>query len=137
WSRRSRRLARLLRILATVIREPGLHPARLAAQIGTSERTLYRDLEHLREIGFQVIYSEGYRLQEALLLSPDVHAGPHGLTEAYAELRRLVEKESAPTFAAQLDAEVATLAPAALAALFAEAVERRLALPNRSRRSRS
>ena len=124
----------MLRILDHVIREPGLDPVHLAARVGTSERTLYRDLEHLREIGFGITYADGYRLQEELALSPATHRGPHGLAEAYAELRRLVEAEAPPSFAAQLEGEVDALAPAALARLFAEAVERRLALPNRPRR---
>ncbi|MGH7922286.1 MAG: hypothetical protein ACREQM_20460, partial [Candidatus Dormibacteraceae bacterium] len=124
----------MLRILATVIRRPGIDPAHLAARVGTSERTLYRDLDHLREIGFEIVFADGYRLQEALHLSPAVHDGPRGLAEAYAELRRLVETEAPPAFAAELEGEVDALAPAALASLFAEAVERRLALPPRPRR---
>jgi predicted DNA-binding transcriptional regulator YafY len=128
------RLARLLRILATVIATPGLHPARLAAAVGTSERTLYRDLDHLRQIGFDVIHADGYRLQEELALGPEVRPSPQGLADAYGELRRPVQAEAPSTFGDQLEAEVAALAPAALAHLFAEAVERRLALPNRARR---
>lgn len=124
----------MLRILDHVIRRPGLDPARLAAAVGTSERTLYRDLDHLREIGFDIIHADGYRLQEALALSPGTHRGPQGLAEAYGELRRLVETEAPATFAAQLEGEVDALAPAALAELFAQAVERRLALPARPRR---
>ncbi len=124
----------MLRILDNVIRRPGLDPVHLAAAVGSSERTLYRDLEHLREIGFDISYADGYRLQEALALSPTTHRGPHGLAEAYGELRRLVEAEAPAAFAAQLEGEVDALAPAALAQLFAEAVERRLALPNRPRR---
>lgn len=124
----------MLRILDHVIRRPGLDPARLAAAVGTSERTLYRDLDHLREIGFDIIHADGYRLQEALALSPGAHRGPQGLAEAYGELRRLVETEAPAAFAAQLEGEVDALAPAALAELFAQAVERRLALPARPRR---
>lgn len=124
----------MLRILDHVIRRPGLDPARLAAAVGTSERTLYRDLDHLREIGFDIIHADGYRLQEALALSPGAHRGPQGLAEAYGELRRLVETEAPAAFAAQLEGEVDALAPAALAELFAQAVERRLAIPARPRR---
>ncbi|MBO0701355.1 MAG: hypothetical protein J2P38_00360 [Candidatus Dormibacteraeota bacterium] len=124
----------MLRILDNVIRRPGLDPVHLAAAVRTSERTLYRDLEHLRAIGFDITYADGYRLQEALALSPTTHRGPHGLAEAYGELRRLVETEASASFAAQLEGEVDALAPAALAELFAEAVERRLAIPNRPRR---
>lgn len=124
----------MLRILDHVIRRPGLDPVHLAALVGSSERTLYRDLDHLREIGFDITYADGYRLQEALALSPATHRGPHGLAEAYGELRRLVESESPASFSGELEGEVDALAPAALARLFAEAVERRLALPNRPRR---
>lgn len=124
----------MLRILDNVIRRPGLDPVHLAAAVGSSERTLYRDLDHLREVGFDIAYADGYRLQEALALSPATHRGPHGLAEAYGELRRLVESEAPASFAAQLEGEVDALAPAALAELFAQAVERRLALPNRPRR---
>lgn len=124
----------MLRILALVIRRPGIDPAHLAAQVGSSERTLYRDLEHLREIGFDIMFAEGYRLQESLALGPGAHAGPRGLAEAYGELRRLVEAEAPSSFAGELEGEVDALAPAALAGLFAEAVERRLALPRRPRR---
>ena len=41
---RAERLARLLRVLAAIISEPGLNPLELADRAGVSERTLRRDL---------------------------------------------------------------------------------------------
>jgi Xaa-Pro aminopeptidase len=63
---RARRLARLLRILAAIIAEPGLNPLELADRAGVSERTLRRDLAELRELGYEVAYTSGYEVQEKL-----------------------------------------------------------------------
>ncbi len=63
---RAERLARLLRVLAAIISEPGLNPLELAAKAGVSERTLRRDLAQLRELGYEVAYSSGYEVQEKL-----------------------------------------------------------------------
>ena len=52
---RARRLARLLRILAVVIAEPGLNPLELSERAGVSERTLRRDLIQLRELGYVAV----------------------------------------------------------------------------------
>ena len=60
------RLARRLRILAAVIREPGLQPSRLAERSGISESTLFRDLRVLRRDGYSITYRDGYQLQESL-----------------------------------------------------------------------
>ncbi|MEA2644126.1 MAG: DeoR-like helix-turn-helix domain, partial [Chloroflexota bacterium] len=65
---RARRLARLLRILADVIAEPGLSPAELAERSGVSERTLRRDLIELKSLGYEVSYTGGYDVQENLNL---------------------------------------------------------------------
>jgi Xaa-Pro aminopeptidase len=65
---RARRLARLLNILAAIIAEPGLNPLELAERAGVSERQLRRDLNQLRELGYQVEYSSGYEVQEKLNL---------------------------------------------------------------------
>lgn len=65
---RAQRLARLLRVLAAVVAEPGLNPLELAERAGTSERTLRRDLAQLRELGYAVTYSSGYEVQEKLNL---------------------------------------------------------------------
>jgi hypothetical protein len=46
---KARRFARLLSILAAVIREPGLSPARLAARAGVSERTVGARLAQARQ----------------------------------------------------------------------------------------
>ena len=65
---RAQRLARLLRVLAAVIAEPGLNPLELADRAGVSERTLRRDLAQLRELGYEVAYTSGYEVQEKLNL---------------------------------------------------------------------
>jgi Xaa-Pro aminopeptidase len=65
---RSQRLARLLRVLAAIVAEPGLNPLELADRAGVSERTLRRDLAELRELGYEVQYTSGYEVQEKLNL---------------------------------------------------------------------
>ena len=65
---RAERLARLLRVLAAIIAEPGLGPLELAGRAGVSERTLRRDLAHLRDLGYDVAFSSGYEVQEKLNL---------------------------------------------------------------------
>ncbi|MBO0705768.1 MAG: HTH domain-containing protein [Candidatus Dormibacteraeota bacterium] len=126
WSGRARRLARLLRILAAVIREPGVRPDELARLIGASQRTVFRDLTRLRRLGYAVVFSDGYRLQESLSLEGGDAGGPRRLADAYAEEIRLVRAEAPDELATRVENEVDALAPAALAELFAEAVERRL-----------
>jgi len=65
---RAERLARLLRVLAAIIAEPGLNPFELADRAGVSERTLRRDLAQLRDLGYEVAYTSGYEVQEKLNL---------------------------------------------------------------------
>jgi len=65
---RAGRLARLLRVLAAIIAEPGLNPLELADRAGVSDRTLRRDLAQLRELGYEVAYTSGYEVQEKLNL---------------------------------------------------------------------
>jgi Xaa-Pro aminopeptidase len=65
---RAERLARLLRVLAAIISEPGLNPFELAERAGVSERTLRRDLAQLRDLGYEVAYTSGYEVQEQLNL---------------------------------------------------------------------
>src|SRR5919109_2662217 len=65
---RAERLARLLRVLAAIIAEPGLNPLELADRAGVSERTLRRDLAQLRDLGYEVSYTSGYEVQEKLNL---------------------------------------------------------------------
>ncbi len=65
---RAERLARLLRVLAAIIAEPGLSPIELAGRAGVSERTLRRDLAQLRDLGYDVAFSSGYEVQEKLNL---------------------------------------------------------------------
>ena len=65
---RAERLARLLRVLAAIISEPGLNPLELAEKAGVSERTLRRDLAELRDLGYDVAYTSGYEVQEKLNL---------------------------------------------------------------------
>ncbi|HKW60190.1 MAG TPA: HTH domain-containing protein, partial [Candidatus Dormibacteraeota bacterium] len=65
---RAERLARLLRVLAAIIAEPGLTPIELADRAGISERTLRRDLAQLRDLGYDVAFTKGYEVQEKLNL---------------------------------------------------------------------
>ena len=115
-----------MRILAAVIREPGIRPEELARLIGASQRTVFRDLTRLRRLGYAVVFSDGYRLQESLSLEGGEVGGPRRLADAYAEEIRLVRAEAPEELASRVETEVDALAPAALAELFAEAVERRL-----------
>src|SRR5260370_1067997 len=75
---RAERLARLLRVLAAIIAEPGLNPIELAGRAGVSERTLRRDLAELRELGYEVAYSSGYEVQEKLNLEGRARRRPRG-----------------------------------------------------------
>src|SRR6266851_907738 len=75
---RAERLARLLRVLAAIIAEPGLNPIELADRAGVSERTLRRDLAHLRELGYEVAYTSGYEVQEKLNLDGRARRRPRG-----------------------------------------------------------
>ena len=121
---RAARFARLLSLLSVVIREPGLGPIELSERSGISERTLRRDLVALRELGYEVLYEDGYQLQESL----DLEGGsaPLNLARVYEQQLRLVRQELEEPLATQVVADVEALAPAALASLFAAAVQRRL-----------
>jgi Xaa-Pro aminopeptidase len=86
---RARRLARLLNVLAAVIAEPGLNPLELAERAGVSERTLRRDLNVLRELGYEVSYTSGYEVQEKLNL--EGRAAARGPKRAYEQQLELLE----------------------------------------------
>jgi Xaa-Pro aminopeptidase len=73
---RAERLARLLRVLAAIIAEPGLNPLELADRAGVSERTLRRDLAELRDLGYDVAYTSGYEVQEKLNLEGRAKSRP-------------------------------------------------------------
>ena len=118
------RYARLLEILSTVIREPGLGPIELAERAGISERTLRRDLDALRHLGYEVGWQEGYQLQESLDL--DGTSAPHNLARDYEQQLKLLRQEVGPELAELVAGDVEALAPAALATLFASALRRRL-----------
>src|SRR5437899_8444993 len=75
---RAERLARLLRVLAAIIAEPGLNPIELADRAGVSERTLRRDLAQLRDLGYEVAYTSGYEVQEKLNLEGRARRRPRG-----------------------------------------------------------
>src|SRR5438477_1086047 len=75
---RAERLARLLRVLAAIIAEPGLNPIELAGRAGVSERTLRRDLAELRDLGYEVAYTSGYEVQEKLNLDGRAKRRPRG-----------------------------------------------------------
>jgi predicted DNA-binding transcriptional regulator YafY len=119
---RARRLARLLRILAAVIAEPGLNPLELAERSGVSERTLRRDLTQLRELGYEITWTGGYEVQERLNL--EGRSGHRSLGRVYQQQLALLRKQLPKRMAARVTQEVDSLAPAALATLFATAIER-------------
>jgi len=87
---RARRLARLLNILAAIIAEPGLNPLELADRAGVSERTLRRDLNQLRELGYEVAYTSGYEVQEKLNLEGRPARAPKRAYEQQLELLQAV-----------------------------------------------
>ncbi len=121
---RARRFARLLAILSAVIREPGLTPAQLSARTGISERTLFRDLGRLRGLGYEVRWSHGYEVQERFDLDG---GGPTiSLAAQYQQQLGMLRSQLPAKLAGQVEADVEALAPAALATLFAAAIERRL-----------
>jgi predicted DNA-binding transcriptional regulator YafY len=122
--RRARILARQLRILAAVIREPGLQPGQLAARSRVSERTLRRDLIALRRLGYAVSYRDGYQLQESLRL--DGPEGPRGLGGVYQQQIHALRARVPPELAERVEDELEAEAPASLAALIAAVLERRL-----------
>jgi predicted DNA-binding transcriptional regulator YafY len=124
---RARRFARLLSILAAVIREPGLAPAQLAARAGVSERTLRRDLARLRSLGYTVTWSRGYEIQERFGFEGG--GGARSLAAVYEQQAALLRSEL-PALAVQVEAEVEAEAPAAVAALLANLITRHV----RSRR---
>jgi predicted DNA-binding transcriptional regulator YafY len=119
---RARRLARLLRILSVVIAEPGLNPLELADRARVSERTLRRDLIQLRDLGYEIAYTGGYEVQEKLNF--DERSAPRSLGRVYEQQLELLRKQLPKKMAAQVSEEVDALAPAALASLFATAIER-------------
>src|SRR5437016_8128139 len=81
---RAGRFARRMRILAAVIREPGLTPGQLAERARVSERTLRRDLSLLRRDGYPISYSDGYQVQELLRLNgEEVRSPGQGLGGVY------------------------------------------------------
>jgi Xaa-Pro aminopeptidase len=104
---KAERLARLLRVLAAIIAEPGLNPIELAQRAGVSERTLRRDLAQLRDLGYEVAYTSGYEVQEKLNLEGRARKvqrtrGDDALLQAVAQavetagLWRDTDREEAP-----------------------------------------
>jgi len=118
---RARRFARLLSILAAVIREPGLSPGQLSRRAGVSERTLRRDLARLRSLGYTVTWNRGYEVQERFGFEGG--GGARSLAAVYEQQVRLLRTEL-PALATQVEAEVEAEAPAAVASLFAGAITR-------------
>jgi DeoR/GlpR family transcriptional regulator of sugar metabolism len=132
--KRAGRFARRLRILAAVIREPGMKPQGLAAVAGVSESTLFRDLRALRRQGYVISFSDGYQLQESLgLEGPNPASGLAAVYERQLEQMRLQLPEA---FADQVQSELEAEAPAALASIVAAVIERRLLGGGRRRPAR-
>ncbi len=129
---RAVRFARRMRILAAVIREPGLKPSQLAARAGVSESTLFRDLRVLRLQGYPISFSDGYQLQESLGLD-----GPNpatGLAAVYEHQLDLLRQQLPAALAGQVQAELEAEAPAALAVIVAAVVEGQVRLRRQARR---
>ena len=105
-----------------IIAEPGLNPLELAERAGVSDRTLRRDLIQLRDLGYDVAYTGGYELQEKLNL--EGRSGPRSLGRVYEQQLELMRKQLPKKLAALVSEEVDALAPAAIASLFATAIER-------------
>ncbi len=113
-----------MRILAAVIREPGLKPGQLAARAGISESTLFRDLGMLRRQGYSITFSDGYQLQESLGLD-----GPNpavSLAAVYEHQLGLLKEQLPALLADQVQAELEAEAPAALASIVAAVIDRQL-----------
>lgn len=118
---RAVRFARRMRILAAVIREPGLKPHLLASRAAVSESTLFRDLAVLRRQGYPITFRDGYQLQESLGLD-----GPNPATSlgaVYEHQLDLLREQLPSALADQVQAELEAEAPAALAAIVAAVIE--------------
>ncbi|HEY4026810.1 MAG TPA: hypothetical protein VGO86_10315 [Candidatus Dormibacteraeota bacterium] len=115
-----------MRILAAVIREPGLRPSALAGRAGVSESTLFRDMAVLRRQGYPISFNDGYQLQESLGLD-----GPNPATSlgaVYEHQLDLLRQQLPATLVEQVQQELEAEAPAALAAIVATVIERQLEL---------
>jgi predicted DNA-binding transcriptional regulator YafY len=130
---RAVRFARRMRILAAVIREPGLKPAELANRARVSESTLFRDLQVLRRQGYPVTFRDGYQLQEPLGL--DGPSPATSLGAVYERQLELLRAQLPAALADQVQQELEAEAPAALAAIVAAVIERQVQL-RRLRRDR-
>ncbi len=110
-----------MRILAAVIREPGLKPGELAGRVAVSESTLFRDLGTLRRQGYPISFRDGYQLQESLGLD-----GPNPATSlgaVYEHQLELLHQQLPSALADQVQGELEAEAPAALAAIVAAVIE--------------
>lgn len=116
------RLARQLRLVAAVTRQPGVRPAELAQIASVSERTLRRDLRSLRRDGYHIRYRDGYQIQEVLPL--DSSAAPNGLGSAHDRQLLMLRSRLPERLAGQIERELEAEAPAALASLIAHLLER-------------
>jgi len=121
-----------MRILAAVIREPGLRPGQLADRTNVSESTLFRDLRILRRQGYAISYNDGYQLQESLGL--DGPSPATSLGAVYEHQLDLLRQQLPGALADQVQGELEAEAPAALADIVATVIERQVA--RRSSRGR-
>jgi hypothetical protein len=81
-------------------------------------------LSTLRRLGFEVGYQDGYQIQESLDL--DGRGAGASLHIVYDRHLELVRGQLPARVAEQVEADVEARAPAALASLFAGAIQRRL-----------
>ena len=64
------RAERLQLIVSLMKASPGMRPADLAARCRVSERSIFRDLHTLQELGLPVYFDRGYRLPSPTFLPP-------------------------------------------------------------------
>lgn len=59
-------MRRLLVILSLATASPGVRAQDLAESLGVSTRTVFRDLDRLHRMGFQIAFGNGYPAQQEL-----------------------------------------------------------------------
>lgn len=121
------RSERLMKLLELLHNRPGLEAQVLAAECGTSERTLQRDLDALGAAGFPVYFEHGYRLAAPTLLPAVTLTVDQALALRMAALSIALRAE--PATARTLSVAAQKLEQAMAARPPEDHPERQLALP--------
>ncbi len=121
------RAERLMKLLELLHNRPGLEAQVLAAECGTSERTLQRDLDALGSAGFPVYFEHGYRLAAPTLLPAVTLTVDQALALRMAAASAALRAE--PATVRTLAAAAQTLEHAMAARPPEDQAERQLALP--------